>query len=103
MRVVGITGKDEHGNFRKETAEGVFEGDAVGLDEYEDDDGNPVVRVCVDIYSNELGRLTKTDAKKIYPFLSEGRKIVAQIFSVEEEEDNDGGKKFEILITVVVF
>lgn len=103
MKVVGITGKDEYGNSRKETAEGVFEGDVVELHEDEDDDWNPIVRVCAD-YFNELGRLNKSDAKKIHPLLSEGRKIDARISSVEEEEKEDSeDTKLTVFVTIIVF
>lgn len=85
VNVVGITGKDEEGNPRKENAERVNVGDTVDLYADTDDNGDPFVGVYID--SMDIGRLGKADAKKIWPLIDSGQAVAAEVVNDGSEDD----------------
>lgn len=90
-KVVGISGKNDMGDSRAENAEEVESGDIATLDADYGGNGDPIV--TVDAGPGEIGRLTKTDAKKIHALLIDGKFCFAKVVEALPE----------IKVTVAVF
>lgn len=90
-KVVGISGKNDMGDSRAENAEEVESGDIAMLDADYGGNGDPLI--TVDAGPGEIGRLTKTDAKKIHARLIDGKFCFAKVVEALPE----------IKVTVAVF
>ena len=82
-KIVGMTGKNEDGDNRKEIAEYLEIEEPVMFECTEDKNDNPIITVSRG--GEEFGRLSKADCRRVTPFLEKATTIVAEVADVGEE------------------